>query len=148
MRVHFLKGYDWLPFQVSLRKHTDFPAAQSCSLWTCRCIFLADTGHQLGWWRRSSCCSLRAFPLPRSEPEASAVDKNIHSTDCCRTKLPFQDYNDSWGHLLSEALWIRRRQFTSAFIPTILLGAAAAPRMKAPGSSSSFDTVFMLYSWQ
>lgn len=35
---------------------------------------------------------------------------------------------------------------TSAFIPRILEGAPAAPRKKAPGSSSSLDNAFMSYS--
>lgn len=38
--------------------------------------------------------------------------------------------------------------FTSAFIPTTLEQAPAAPRTKAPGSSSSFDMAFMSYSWE
>lgn len=42
----------------------------------------------------------------------------------------------------------RAAKLTSAFMPTILLGAAAAPRTKPPGSSSSFEMVFMLYSWE
>lgn len=44
--------------------------------------------------------------------------------------------------------WGGFKWFTSAFMPRILEGAPAAPRRKAPGSSSSFDTLFMSYSWE
>jgi len=39
-------------------------------------------------------------------------------------------------------------RLTSPFIPTILLAVVDEPRMKAPDSSSSFDMVLMLYSWE
>lgn len=38
--------------------------------------------------------------------------------------------------------------FTSAFIPRTPDGPAAAPRIKAPGSSSFCATVFKSYSWK
>jgi len=49
---------------------------------------------------------------------------------------------------LGYSTLILNETFTSAFIPTTLEGAAAAPRMNAPGSSTSLETVFMSYSWR
>jgi len=133
---------DSIPFQTFPHRRTDCPAAQSCSQRICCGIFPADTVRQPGWWRRSSCHSLRAFPPLRSEPGESAVGENIQGFFL----LLFPSLNIASDSCLNQVSCFTAEQLVSCFTD-VRLSVEYSPNSKHKEIPQT-ENVVLLFSIQ